>query len=131
MSDKPVFFDASGRRALRASLVGWTAAVNEVLNSADGKTSQTVDSGWEFVLGGSTDSHRIVLAGQLLDSTHPGIASFDLDLTGVKQNTVVLLAAIVRAGTTPSDNVALSAATLQELALTKKNVAVRSIRVLP
>jgi hypothetical protein len=111
--------------------VGWTAAVNEVLNSADGKTSQTVDSGWEFVLGGSTDSHRIVLAGQLLDSTHPGIASFDLDLTGVKQNTVVLLAAIVRAGTTPSDNVALSAATLQELALTKKNVAVRSVRVLP
>jgi cellulose synthase/poly-beta-1,6-N-acetylglucosamine synthase-like glycosyltransferase/peptidoglycan/xylan/chitin deacetylase (PgdA/CDA1 family) len=27
MSDKPVFFDASGRRALGASLVGWTAAV--------------------------------------------------------------------------------------------------------
>src|ERR1044071_2941549 len=27
MSDKPVFFDASGRRAVRASVVGWTAAV--------------------------------------------------------------------------------------------------------
>src|SRR6185295_10174839 len=27
MSDKPVFFDASGRRAVRVSLVGWTAVV--------------------------------------------------------------------------------------------------------
>ena len=27
MSDKPVFFDASGRRAVGASVVGWTAAV--------------------------------------------------------------------------------------------------------
>src|SRR5476651_1012963 len=27
MSDKPVFFDATGRRAVGASIVGWTAAV--------------------------------------------------------------------------------------------------------
>ncbi|HEX8945915.1 MAG TPA: hypothetical protein VF785_22435 [Gemmatimonadaceae bacterium] len=109
--------------------VGWTPAVNEVLNSADGKTAQPVDGGWKFVLGTSTQSHRVTLPGQTLDSTHSGIATFDLDLTGAKQNTVVLLVAIIRVGTTPADDIALAPATLQDLALTSSNVAVRSLRV--
>jgi hypothetical protein len=111
--------------------VAWTPAVNEVLNSADGKTAQPVDAGWKFVLGNATQSHRVTLAGQTLDSTHSGIATFDLDLTGVKQNTVVLLVAIIRVGTTPADDIALAPATLQDLTLTSPNVAVRSLRVGP
>lgn len=111
--------------------VAWTDAVNEVLNNADGKTSKTVDSGWKFVLGSASQSHRVTLTGQTLDSTHSGIATFDLDLTGVKQNTVVLLVAIIRAGTAPADDIALAPDKLWELALTSRNVAVRSLRVGP
>ena len=111
--------------------VGWTPAVNEVLNSADGKTLQTVDAGWKFVLGNNTQSHRVTLAGQTLDSTHSGIATFDLDLTGVKKNTVVLLVAIIRDGTASAPAIALTPATLQDLALTSPNVAVRSLCVGP
>jgi hypothetical protein len=111
--------------------VGWTPAVNQVLNSSDGKTSLTVDGGWHFALGNSSQSHRITLAGQTLDSTHSGVATFDLNLTGRKKNSVVLLVAIIRTGTTSADDIALAPATLQDLALTSPNVAVRSIRIAP
>ncbi len=114
-----------------AGNVAWTPAVNEVLNSGDGKTTQTVDAGWKFALGNNTEPHRLTLAGQTLDPTHSGVATFDLDLTGLASNTVVLLAAVIRAGTTPADNIALAPATLQDLALTSPNVAVRSIQISP
>jgi len=50
-------------------------------------------------------------------------------LTGVKANAVVLLVAIIRAGTSSDDDIALAPATLQDLTLTSPNVAVRSVRV--
>ena len=53
----------------------------------------------------------------------------DLSLTGLKQNTLVLLCAVIRAGTSTADDIALIAKPLKELALTSKNVAVRSIRI--
>jgi hypothetical protein len=112
-----------------AGNVGWTPAVNEVLNSADGKTTKTVDAGWKFVLGTNTQSHRVTLAGQTLDPTHAGIATFDLDLSAVRRDAVVLLVAIIRAGTGAADDIALAPATLQDLALTSPNVAVRSVHV--
>jgi hypothetical protein len=111
--------------------VPWTAAVNQVLNSADGRTAQAVGAGWQFVLGGSGDPHRLTLAGQTLDSTHAGIASFDLNLTGFRKNRVVLLVAVIRAGTGPADDIALAPATLEDLAMTRPNVAVRSLRISP
>jgi len=112
-----------------AGNVPWTPAVNQVLNSADGKTNQAVGAGWRFALGNNTQSHRITLAGQTLDSTHSGVATFDLDVSSRKVNSVVLVVAIIRAGTAPADDIALAPATLQELALTSPNVAVRSIRI--
>jgi hypothetical protein len=111
--------------------VPWTAAVNEVLNSNNGRTSQGVGPGWRFVLGGSGDSHRVTLAGQTLDSTHAGIASFELDLTSFRRNRVVLLVAIIRAGNTSADDIALAPATLEDLAMTSPNVAVRSLQISP
>jgi len=109
--------------------VGWTAAVNEVLNSADGKTTQVV-GGWRFALGNTTQSHRITLAGQRLDPMNSGIATFDLNLTGLKKNALVLLVAVIRAGSAAlANNIALAEAKLQDLALTSPNVAVRSIRI--
>jgi hypothetical protein len=83
------------------------------------------------VLGGSGESHRLTLTGQTLDSTHAGIASFTFNLTGFRKNRVVLLVAIIRAGTTPADDIALAPATLQDLAMTSPNVAVRSLRISP
>jgi hypothetical protein len=111
--------------------VPWTAAVNEVLNSSDGKTSQAVGSGWSFVLGTASQSHRRVLTGQTLDLLHAGVASFDLDLRTLRRNRLVLLVAVIRSGTTPADDIALAPATLQDLALTSPSVAVRSLRISP
>jgi len=105
--------------------VNWTAAVNQVLNSGDGKTATVPDAGWSFVLGKANESHRVTLTGQTLDAAHSAVASFDLDLSALKVNTLVLLVAIIRS----ADPVALAADTLQNLALNNANVAVRSLRI--
>jgi uncharacterized membrane protein len=56
--------------------------------------------------------------------------SFDLDFTGLANNTVVVLVAVMRAGVGAASDLALpAAATLRELALTSPNIAVRSINV--
>ncbi|HEX6571506.1 MAG TPA: hypothetical protein VF055_05750, partial [Steroidobacteraceae bacterium] len=87
--------------------VPWTAAINQVLNSAGGTTGATLGSGWSLV------GNRQTLTGQTLDALHPGIASFDLDLTGVPDDRIVLLVAVIRAGS----DVALAPATLENLVL--------------
>jgi len=86
-------------------------------------------AGWKFALGNTTESHRITLAGQTLDSTHSGVATFDLDVSARKANSLVLLVAIIRVGTTAADDIALTSQTLRELALTSSNVAVRSMSI--
>jgi hypothetical protein len=58
-----------------------------------------------------------------------GVATFDLDLSGLRTNEVVLLAAVIRAGTTAADDISLTPAPLSDLALTSPLVAVRSLRV--
>jgi hypothetical protein len=55
------------------------------------------------------------------------VATFDLDLTGIPNNTLVLLVAIIRSG----NNIALAEASLKDLALTSPNVAVRSLKIAP
>jgi len=44
---------------------------------------------------------------------------------------MVLLVAVIRAGASPADYIALAPATLRDLALTSPNVAVRSLRISP
>jgi hypothetical protein len=100
--------------------VPWTAAVNEVLNSADGTTGETFADGWEFV---DPAAHRRDLSGQTIDNLTTGVATFDLDLSNYIDNTVMLLAAVVRAG----GDLALTPDTLEELARTRPEVAVRSM----
>lgn len=104
--------------------VPWAAAVNEVLNSATGATSQALGSGWSFV-GSTLATRRQTLAGQTLDALHPGVATFDLNLAGLKHNTVVLLVAVIRSGA----DIALVPAKLDALALANPGVAVRSLRI--
>jgi hypothetical protein len=99
--------------------VPWTAAINQVLNSATGNTSLPLGSGWSLV------GSRQTLAGQKLDALRPGIATFDLDLAGLADDRLVLLVAVIRAG----GDVALAPATLQALVLGHANVAARSLRI--
>ncbi len=108
--------------------VPWTAAVNEVLNSSTATTSETFGDGWAFV-GTNAATRRRQLTGQTLEPMRSGVATFDLDLTGMRQNEVVLLVAVIRAGTTAADDIALAPAPVDELALTSPSVAVRSLRV--
>lgn len=108
--------------------VPWTGAVNDVLNSAAGTTAQSFAAGWSFV-GTTNATRRSTLTGQTLDPTHSSVATFNLNLSGLKKNTVVLLVAVIRAGTSPADDLALTAATLEDLAMTSPNVAVRSMRI--
>ena len=105
--------------------VPWTGAVNDVLNSAGGTTSRTFAGGWHFTESGT--NRRRTLAGQLLEPAQAGIVTFDIDLRGARQNLLVVLVAVIRAGA----NVALAAAPLRDLALDNPNVAVRSMRVNP
>lgn len=109
--------------------VPWTGAVNDVLNSAAGTTAQTFGDGWSFV-GTTNATRRKSLTGQTLDPFTPGIASFDLNLTGLKNNTLVLLVAVIRAGAGAASDIALAPATLEDLVMTSANVAVRSVRIL-
>jgi hypothetical protein len=106
--------------------VPWTAAVNEVLNSAGGTTSQSFGAGWSFV-GTTAATRRRTLTGQTLDPLHSGVVTFDLNLAGLANNRVVLLVAVIRAGA----DIALAPDTLENLAMTSPNVAVRSVRVNP
>ncbi len=102
--------------------VPWAVAVNELLNT--GATSQSFAGGWRFA--GSTPAKRSqTLAGQSIDALHPGIASFDLDLSAVADGRLVLLAAVIRAG----NDIALSADTLENLVVGHAGVAARSLRV--
>lgn len=103
--------------------VPWTAAVNEVLNSAAGTTAQALGPGWSFV--GTTDATRRQSPAGTLNNTRSGVVTFDLDTSSLEHNRVVLLVAVVRAG----GNIALSPLTLEEMALTRHEVAVRSMHV--
>jgi len=99
--------------------VPWTAAINEVLNSAAGTTGQTFGAGWRLV------GTRQTLAGQTIDPTHPGVATFDLDLSLVPDDRLVLLVAVIRFGA----DVAVPADTLENLVLGQANIAARSVRI--
>jgi hypothetical protein len=108
--------------------VPWTDAVESVLNSASGASPGALTAGWSFV-GTTNATRRVSLTGQTLDPLTSGVATFDLNLTGVKNDTVVLLVAVIRAGSGVAADIALTAANLEQLALNNPQVAVRSVRV--
>ena len=109
--------------------VPWTAVVNQVLNN-DAMPDPDLGAGWKLALGNTNESHIKRLAGQTLDPLHSGIATFDLDLSGLQRDRVVLLVAVIRAGfPATADDIALAPANLKELTLTSPNVAVRSIHI--
>ena len=116
-----------------AGNVPWTLAVNQVLNSDAGTTAIAFAGGWSFVP--TTGQTRLwkSLGTQTLDALNSGTVQFDVDLvTGVPNNRVVVLVAVLRAGVGATADIALPAAiTLQQLALTSPNVAVRSLHLTP
>ncbi len=104
--------------------VPWTAAVNEVLNSASGTTSESFAGGWRFV-GTNAATRRKTLAGTTLDNLTTGVATFDLDLSSFRPGTVMLLAAVVRAG----GDISLNPKSLERMAVEQPEVAVRSLLI--
>ena len=68
---------------------------------------------------------RLAVKPLYIEPGRPWVATFDIDLRGAKQDLVVLLVAVVRAG----GAVALAPAALRDLALDNPNVAVRSMRI--
>jgi hypothetical protein len=102
--------------------VPWTVAVNQVLNSPNGTTSEVLTDGWTFV---DPATPRRDLSGQTLDNLTTGVATFDLDLAGWSPNTVAVLVAVIRAGA----DIALTPGTLEELVRTRSEVAARSLLV--
>jgi hypothetical protein len=104
--------------------ITWRDAMNEVLDSVGGTTSAALGPGWSF-MGTTAASRRKTVAAPVLDNVHTGVATFDLDLTGLDPNTVVLLVAVIRADG-PSD---VTTRTLANLALENPHVAVRSLRI--
>lgn len=114
--------------------VPWVAAVDEVLGSAAGSTTQDPGAGWRFAHDAAGQSRHVTLAGQFLDAMQPGVASFDLDLSGIPQDRAVLLVAVIRETDVAAEDQAdqppaLTARPLQDLALERPDVAVRSVRV--
>jgi hypothetical protein len=107
--------------------VPWTDAVNQVLNSADGKTALSPGTDWKFVLGtGAADARRLTLTGQTLDMMRAGVATFDFPTSlfaTPAANTVVLLVAVVRTGTD------IAPASLRDLAVINPSVAIRSMHI--
>lgn len=109
-----------------AGNVPWTTAVNQVLASADGRTTLPLGAGWSFCEGATAaDVRRRTLAGRALDALRGGVATFDVDLTTVRRDRLVLLVAVVRTGNDPADD--LAPAPLRDLALRSPHVAVRSV----
>jgi hypothetical protein len=76
-------------------------------------------------IGRGGDDESTLAAGfdRELDNTRSAVATFDLNLTNFVGGTVMLLAAVIRAG----GDSALATDTLQKLALEDAHVAVRSL----
>jgi hypothetical protein len=105
--------------------VPWAAAVNTVLNSTDGADPGALTEGWSFV-GTTNATRRQDLGAQQLSPLDPGVVSFDLDLSAVTPGRLLMLVAVLRAGSQPS---ALAAMPLEQMALDNAQVAVRSVQV--
>jgi hypothetical protein len=94
-----------------------------MLNSADG-ASAALPAGWHYA-GSTNATRRLALNGQTLDPLNAGVASFDLNLTGLRRDRLVLLVAVVRAGA----DVAIAEMPLRDLTLANPAVAVRAVRI--
>lgn len=103
--------------------VPWAAAVQAMLNAGDG-ASAALSGGWHYV-GTTNATRRRSPTGQTLDPLNPGIVSFELNLAGLRRDTVVLLVAVVRAGA----DLALASQPLRELTLGHPGVAARAVRI--
>ena len=109
--------------------VPWTAAVNDLLNGAGAPAAGTFAHGWRFAEANAANWMRTP-AGQTLDGTRSGVVTFDLDMSAFRRNTVVVLVAVIRAGTADAANdIALAPGPLRLLALDNPQVAVRSIAI--
>ena len=99
--------------------VGWTAAIAGLLT--DG-TNPALHAGW--ALADVADPRHSPATDTAAGS--PAVATFEVDLRGVKDKALVLLVAVVHSA---NDPVSLTELPLRDLALASPHVAVRSVQV--
>jgi hypothetical protein len=101
--------------------VGWTAAIRDLLVNGNTPAPAAL-AGW--VLADTASPRHSPVSDVVAGS--PAVATFDVDLSGVKDKAVVLLVAVVHSA---NDAVSLTELPLRDLALASPHVAVRSVLV--
>ncbi len=107
--------------------ISWHLGAAEVLNSTDASVSNPFEGpegGWRFV-GRTQAVRRTDLTGRTLDNLTSGVVTFDLDLTPFRNNTVMVLVAVIRAGA----DIVIPETPLRDLVLGHPGIAARSIRI--
>jgi hypothetical protein len=113
-------WQTKGSTAWLPGAVGWTAAIGTLLT--DGTAPGALPGGW---LEADTGNPRHAPAAETAAGS-PAIVSFDVNLGAVKDNTLVLLVAVVHSA---NDHVSLTELPLRDLTLASPHVAVRSVLV--
>jgi hypothetical protein len=99
--------------------VGWTAAIAALLKNG---TNPALPAGW--ILADTANPRHSPVDDVLAGS--PAAATFDVDLSTVKDKGLVLLVAVVHS---VNDEVSLTELPLRDLTLASPHVAVRSVLV--
>jgi hypothetical protein len=103
--------------------VPWAAAVQAMLNNP-AAAAPALTGGWHYAMP-LNPAPRMTLAGQTLSPLNPGVASFNVNVGARRNDTLVLLVAVVRAGA----DVVISSLPLRDLALGHSGVGVRAVRI--
>lgn len=104
--------------------VPWAAAVQSMLNAPGNAAVANLTGGWHYAMPVSA-APRVDLSGQTLSPLNPGVASFRVNVGARRNDTVVLLVAVVRAGA----NITINPVSLRDLTLGHAGVAVRAVRI--
>ncbi len=105
--------------------VPWAADVQAMLNNPLTQAAPDLSDGWHYAMP-LDPAPRASLAGQTLDPLNPGVVSFRLNVGAHRNDSVVLLVAVLRSGT----DLVIEPVPLRELVLNNPAVAVRAVRII-
>jgi hypothetical protein len=101
--------------------VPWAATVQAMLNNP---LTPALNGGWHYAMP-LNPAPRAILAGQTLDPLNPGVVSFRLNVGNRRNDTLVVLVAVVRSGS----DVVINSVPLRDLVLNNPAVGVRAVRI--
>jgi hypothetical protein len=104
--------------------VPWAAAVQTMLNNPLAAAAPALTGGWHYALP-LNPAPRADLAGQTLDPLNPGVVSFRLNVGNRRNDSLVVLVAVLRSGS----DVVINPVPLRDLVLNNPAVGVRAVRI--